>query len=97
MQESVQIPVLYISYAWNKESESLAKAIEKEFQEDGIQSICDKKNLNYKGRIRDFIKKIRRSRYLILIICNKYQRSKHCAYRIGSNSPYLTSGILVEF
>ncbi|NAS13189.1 toll/interleukin-1 receptor domain-containing protein [Poritiphilus flavus] len=82
MQESAQIPAVYISYAWNEESESLAKAIEKEFQEEGIQTIRDKKHLSYKGRIRDFMNEIGRGKYIILIISNKYLRSEHCMFEL---------------
>ena len=82
MQKSVKKPVVYISYAWNSESEVIAKSIEKEFQKKGIRTIRDKANLEYKGRIKPFMREIGAGKYVVLIISSKYLRSEHCMYEL---------------
>ena len=82
MDKSDKIPAIYISYAWNSESESIAEAIENEFQQRGVRIIRDKIDLRYKGRIKDFMEQIGQGKYVILIISNKYLRSENCMFEL---------------
>ncbi len=82
MQKSADTPSIYISYAWNAKSEEIADAIETEFQNRGVRIIRDKKDLAYKGKIRDFMDRIGHGNYVILIISNKYLRSENCMYEL---------------
>jgi hypothetical protein len=52
---------IYISYAWEgqngygKESEQIANQLDTTLQTQGITIIRDKRNLGYKGDIREFM------------------------------------------
>ncbi len=82
MRKSDKIPSIYLSYAWNSQSESIAEAIEKEFHKKGVRIIRDKNDLGYKGRIKEFMEQIGRGKYVILIISNKYLRSENCMFEL---------------
>ena len=75
-------PVIYISYAWNPESDDIVGAIEKEFTKKGVRIIRDKNDLKYKERIKDFMEVIGHGKYVILIISNKYLKSEYCMFEL---------------
>ncbi|NNE76413.1 MAG: toll/interleukin-1 receptor domain-containing protein, partial [Pricia sp.] len=82
MQKSNGAVAIYISYAWGSESEATAETIEAEFQKRGLSIIRDKNHLGYKGRIKDFMEQIGRSKYVILVISNKYLHSINCMFEL---------------
>lgn len=82
MQKSTGKPAIYISYAWGSQSESIAERIETEFKNRGLPIIRDKNHLSYKGRIRDFMEQIGRSKYVLLVISNKYLHSVNCMFEL---------------
>ncbi|TMM58024.1 toll/interleukin-1 receptor domain-containing protein [Maribacter algarum] len=82
MQKSDIKPSVYISYAWNPESEAIAEFIEVEFKKRGVEVIRDKNDLKYKGRIKRFMDKIGRGKYVILVISKKYLRSENCMFEL---------------
>ena len=82
MQKSDNIPSIFISYAWNSESEAIAKSVEKEFQRRGVRIIRDKIDLKYKGRVKDYMGQIGRGKYVVLIISNKYLKSENCMFEL---------------
>ena len=60
----------------------MVKLIEAEFRNKGIRIIRDKQDLGYKGRIKEFMDQIGQAEYVILIISNKYLKSKNCMYEL---------------
>ncbi len=82
MEKNNPESAVYISYAWNSESESVAEAIEKELVAKGIRIIRDKKDLKYKGRIKDFMAQIGKGQYVIVVISNKYLKSENCMFEL---------------
>lgn len=82
MHKSELIPAIYISYAWNPQSEAVAISVEKEFQKRNVRIIRDKNDLGYKGRIKEFMEQIGRGKYVILVISNKYLRSENCMFEL---------------
>jgi len=75
-------PEVFISYAWQGESEKIAVEIEKEFGERGLKIIRDKTFLEYTGRIKAFMEKIGQGQYIILVISDRYLRSQNCLYEL---------------
>ncbi|WP_200979376.1 toll/interleukin-1 receptor domain-containing protein [Echinicola sp. 20G] len=73
---------IYLSYAWNKESEAIADALEDELTRRGARFMRDKSELQYKGRIQDFMDQIGQGKYVILIISNDYFKSEYCMYEL---------------
>jgi len=82
MPKNSVIPAIYISYAWNPESDAIAESVEKEFQKWGVRIIRDKNDLKYKERLKDFMKAIGRGKYVILIISNRYLKSENCMFEL---------------
>lgn len=74
---------IYISYAWQGESETIAQQIEETLQKKGLTIIRDKNGgLGYKGLIREFMQHLGQGKCIILIISDKYLKSENCIYEL---------------
>lgn len=79
---------VFISYAWLKTIEGkkdytdiadvMAKKLRKHFK-----VVIDKKDLSYKGNIREFEKRLGKGSKIIIVISDKFLRSKHCMYEVS--------------
>lgn len=74
---------VFVSYAWEGESESTVDELERAFAERGIRIVRDKKDLGYKGSIEEFEQRIGRGKCIVLVINDKYLRSEHCMYELA--------------
>lgn len=82
MRKGFEVPSIYVSYAWNPESDAIVDAIEKEFQKRNLSIIRDKNDLQYKGRIKGFMERLGQGNCVILVISNKYLRSENCMFEL---------------
>lgn len=73
---------VYISYAWGGESERIANELDTDLQANGITIIRDKRDLGFKGMIRDFMQQIGQGHAVIVIISDKYLKSPNCMYEL---------------
>lgn len=73
---------IYISYAWTNESGEVLKNLCKVLDDNSIKYCVDKKDIDYKGNIREFEEKLGKGNYIILIISDKFLKSKDCMYEI---------------
>jgi internalin A len=73
---------IYISYAWGGESEEIANRLDEAFKEKGITIIRDKRDLGFKGRIKEFMEQIGRGKCVVLVISNKYLESRNCMFEL---------------
>jgi formylglycine-generating enzyme required for sulfatase activity len=73
---------VFISYAWKGESEEIVNQIDQALQARGIKIIRDKRDLRYKGSIREFMQRIGQGNCVIVVISDKYLRSKNCMYEL---------------
>lgn len=73
---------VYISYAWGGESERITNELDTALQASGITVIRDKRDLGYKGMIRDFMQQIGRGYAIVVIISDKYLKSPNCMYEL---------------
>lgn len=73
---------IYISYAWTNESEEVLKNLCEVLDDNSIKYFVDKKDIDYKGNIREFEEKLGKGNYIILIISDKFLKSKDCMYEI---------------
>lgn len=73
---------VYISYAWGGESERIVNELDADLQANGITIVRDKRNLGFKGMIRDFMQQIGRGYAVILVISDKYLKSPNCMYEL---------------
>lgn len=81
-EEQMKTSEVYISYAWGEESEDVANKICTSLEVACIKYHRDKKDLHYKGNIRDFEERIGRGNNIILVISDDYLKSKDCMYEI---------------
>jgi hypothetical protein len=73
---------LYLSYAWGGESEAFVNRLDASFQTKGIIIIRDKRNLGYKGLIKEFMERIGRGKGIITVISDKYLKSPNCMFEL---------------
>ncbi len=73
---------VFISYAWGGESEEIVNRIDQAIQARGIRIIRDKRDLGYKGSIREFMERIGRGNCVIVVISDKYLRSSNCMFEL---------------
>lgn len=80
---------VYISYSWpdNKTKEGKVKSqvvknIVGVLNENKINFILDKKDVKYKDNIIQFEERLGKGSKIILIVCDKFLRSRHCMFEI---------------
>jgi tetratricopeptide (TPR) repeat protein len=73
---------VFISYAWQGESEKVAREVEARLKEKGLNIIRDQGYLGYKGSIKEFMQKIGKGKYVILVISDRYLKSENCMYEL---------------
>jgi GTPase SAR1 family protein len=73
---------IYISYAWGGESEEIANRLDEAFKEKGITIIRDKRDLGFKGRIKEFMERIECGKCVIVVISKKYLESRNCMFEL---------------
>lgn len=76
---------VFISYAWGEdtsEREIIVNELDQSLQKRGIKIVRDKRDLGYKGSIRDFMSRIGEGNCVIIVISDKYLRSKNCMFEL---------------
>jgi hypothetical protein len=74
--------MVFISYAWGGEREEIVDQIERALQERGLTIIRDRRELGYKGSIREFMERIGQGNCVIVVISDKYLRSPNCMFEL---------------
>lgn len=82
MSVNNEISEVFISYSWQKESKSIANEIENVLKSNNINVIRDKNDIGYKGLIKEFMERLGRGRFIILIIGEAYLKSENCMYEL---------------
>ena len=72
---------IFLSYSWK--DELLADSIDAMFADSGITLIRDKRDIEYRSSIKEFMKQIRFNDYVILVISPDYLKSASCMYEIA--------------
>lgn len=73
---------VFISYGWGGESEKIVDSIYKVFRGLKFNIIRDKVDLGYKGNIKEFMQRIGKGKYVIIIISDKYLKSENCMFEM---------------
>ncbi len=76
---------VFISYAWGEETnerEAIVNQLDRSLQKRGLKIIRDKRDLGYKGLIRQFMERIGEGDCVIVVLSDKYLRSKNCMYEL---------------
>jgi len=72
---------IFLSYS--HDDASLADSIDTKFAQSGIQLIRDKRDIDYRESIKEFMKQIRFNDYVVLVISSSYLKSANCMYEIA--------------
>src|SRR5688572_13099010 len=70
---------IFISYAWGQNREEIVDNIYNELSKD-YNVTRDKVHLGYRGNIKSFMVKIGEGKAVIVVISDKYLRSKNCMF-----------------
>jgi hypothetical protein len=73
---------VFISYAWGGEREEIVNQIDQSLQKRGIKITRDKRDLGYKGSIKEFMERIGQGHCVIVVISDKYLRSPNCLFEL---------------
>ncbi|MEM1370114.1 MAG: COR domain-containing protein, partial [Cyanobacteria bacterium P01_H01_bin.15] len=80
---------VFISYAWGDKKEEpphkreeIVNNIDSVFESTDITLIRDKRNLGFKGRIKEFMQQIGKGKAVIVIISDKYLKSENCMFEL---------------
>jgi adenylate kinase family enzyme len=73
---------VFISYAWGGDSEAIVNQLDQAFQNKGITLVRDKRDLGFKGRIKEFMQRIGRGKCVVVVISDKYLKSENCMYEL---------------
>ena len=73
---------VFISYAWGGESERIVNELDADLQARGILVVRDKRDLGFKGMIRDFMRQLGEGHAVILVISDKYLKSRNCMFEL---------------
>jgi len=73
---------IFISYAWGGEREEVVNQIDEALQKRGIKITRDKRDLGYKGSIKEFMERIGQGNCVIVIVSDKYLRSSNCMFEL---------------
>ncbi|MBW4521928.1 MAG: leucine-rich repeat domain-containing protein [Scytolyngbya sp. HA4215-MV1] len=81
-EQTLATKEIFISYAWKTESEDIANQIDRAFQAKGITIVRDKRDLGFKGLIKEFMQEIGRGKCVIAVIDDKYLKSPNCMFEL---------------
>src|SRR5215207_11769049 len=73
---------VFISYAWGGEREQIVNQIDDVLQKREIKIVRDKRNLSYKGSIKEFMERIGQGNCVIVVVSDKYLRSPNCMFEL---------------
>ena len=63
---------VYVSYAWEPETQQVLSKLEQSAQKINIKLIYDRKTLEYKDNIKWFMDQLSEADFIILIISDQY-------------------------
>ncbi|QLE57927.1 COR domain-containing protein [Nostoc sp. TCL26-01] len=73
---------IFISYTWQGESEEFVNNLDQVLQSKGITTVRDKRDLGYKGLIKEFMQRIGRGKCVITVISDRYLKSPNCMFEL---------------
>ena len=73
---------VFLSYAWEGESEAITDRVDAAMAERNIRVVRDKRDLGFKASIREFMQKIGEGRAVVVVVSDKYLKSKYCMFEL---------------
>ena len=75
-------PEVFVSYAWNTESNVIVDRIQQALGQEGIRLIRDREEVRYRDSIRDFRRRIGQGKCVVVVISDKYLKSENCMFEM---------------
>lgn len=75
-------PEIFISYAWRDESVTITEELDAFFQSKGITILRDNRDIGYKGLIKEYMQRLGRGKYVVVVLSDQYFKSKSCMYEL---------------
>jgi hypothetical protein len=72
--------MIFLSYSWK--DEKLADGIDERFQSAGIYLTRDKRDAEYKQSMKEFMGKVRNSKFVVILLSKNYLESSNCMNEI---------------
>jgi Tfp pilus assembly protein PilF len=71
-------PQIFLSYSWK--NKAIADKIDNDWQDVGLTLLRDVRDMTFKQNIKDFMKRVHKSDFVLLLISKDYLESKNCMY-----------------
>jgi tetratricopeptide (TPR) repeat protein len=75
-------PDIFFSYAWGGEKEEIALRLYQHLQQEGYKVNIDRYDVAYKGNIVQFMKRMGRASFIVVVISDKYLKSPYCMFEL---------------
>lgn len=76
------IAEVFVSYAWNDESCAIVDRLQHVLVQQNICLLRDREEVRYKDSIREFMRRLGRSKCIVVIISEKYLKSENCMFEL---------------
>lgn len=73
-------PKIFLSYAWA--NKNIADEIDNHFRQVGFTFQRDVRDINYTGSIKDFMNRIGKSDFVVMLISEEYIKSENCMFEV---------------
>jgi tetratricopeptide (TPR) repeat protein len=80
MSTDKPMPQIFLSYRWS--NSDVADAIDNDFKAVGITFLRDVRDVKYRGSIKEFMNRVGKSDFIVMIISDEYLRSINCMYEV---------------
>lgn len=78
----MDIPEIFISYAWQGESLKITEELYVFLQAQGITIVRDNRDIGYKGLIKDYMQRLGQGKYVVVVLSDEYFKSKSCMFEL---------------
>ncbi len=75
-------PEIFVSYKWGGESEAIVDQIDEAFENRGVTIVRDKRDAQYKASIEQFMKRIGKGKFVIVVISKEYLEARNCMFEL---------------
>ncbi|RKH12946.1 TIR domain-containing protein [Corallococcus sp. CA053C] len=82
VMSDVVLREVFVSYAWGGESEEVVDGLERAFLGKNIKLLRDKNEVGYRDSIREFMRRLGRGRYVVVVVGKKYLESPSCMFEL---------------
>lgn len=75
-------PEIFISYTWRDESLTITEQLDTFLQAQGITVVRDNRDIGYKGQIKDYMQRLGKGKYVVIVLSDQYFKSKSCMFEL---------------